>query len=826
MPDFVTLAVQFPAWIGSLGALWDSVWPYLVMLAGFSAIIFVHELGHFAVAKWADVRVEKFAIGFGREIIGFTRGETRYSLNFLPLGGYVKMLGQEDFDDKTNELKFKEDPRSFVNKPVAHRMAIVSAGVIMNIVFACLLFMIVFLIGMDGNAPRIAFVEPDSPADRAGIQSGDLVKKVNGKGVLEFEEVMMAIFLSPPHEPVELIVERNGELAPPIRVQPEYRQSDGTRDPQRQIIGIGPGFSREIVGLGSEVRDGPMAPKVGDVIVEVDGIRVTDDNLNSMRDLLGYTSGPIVVERKNPKDPAAAPQLIEVRIPPLMTLFPADARDADSASVLGLCPLPKIGAVDPRGRAFLAGLDAGDTVLAWDDQPFPTSAQVAASVRDNAEKDISFVVQKPDGRRMGGSVRPKVHARGSATIQALIKPLRPAAEEAALAVFAEVRPGGIADKAGISHGDRIIRCNDQSQPALAEVHRILREGQGKKIRLELQKADGKSFHTIVVPIAPGSIDASYSQIADNELIVGRVLDTIHGRPTPAAQAGILRGSRILAVNEQPVSRWRDLIDRFREHAGATVSLSMVDVDKQKRSVPFTVPHCLRTLLGVGPEARILTVGGRDSIRIETTRGKETVSARYHEGTRTLLTELAGQRQVPIEFRRNVMSPVETRLIDVSEDMLDPWLGRVAFAPNAALAAETRLLKGANPLDAIRIGVHKTYYFVVQVYQFLHRMIFSRTVSAEAMSGPLGILDVGGKFAQSGGVRFLFFLAIISANLAVINFLPLPIVDGGLMVFLLIEWIKGSPVNLRVQVATQMIGIFLIIGMFLFVTYNDIIRMFG
>lgn len=147
-----------------LAAVWSSVWPYLAMIGGFSLIVFVHELGHFAVAKWAGVRVERFAVGFGQELFGFTRGETRYSFNLLPLGGYVKMLGQEDFDDKSEELRFKDDPRSFINKPVGHRMAIVSAGVVMNILFAALAFMIVFLIGMEATPPRIAGIEPDSPA--------------------------------------------------------------------------------------------------------------------------------------------------------------------------------------------------------------------------------------------------------------------------------------------------------------------------------------------------------------------------------------------------------------------------------------------------------------------------------------------------------------------------------------------------------------------------------------------------------------------------------------------------------------------------------------
>ena len=97
---------------------------------------------------------------------------------------------------------------------------------------------------------------------------------------------------------------------------------------------------------------------------------------------------------------------------------------------------------------------------------------------------------------------------------------------------------------------------------------------------------------------------------------------------------------------------------------------------------------------------------------------------------------------------------------------------------------------------------------------------------ESISGPLGIVHIGGRIARMGLVSFMFFMAIISANLAVINFLPLPIVDGGLMMFLIIEKIKGSPVSLRVQVATQVVGLFLIIGLFVFVTYNDALRLWG
>jgi regulator of sigma E protease len=165
-------------------------------------------------------------------------------------------------------------------------------------------------------------------------------------------------------------------------------------------------------------------------------------------------------------------------------------------------------------------------------------------------------------------------------------------------------------------------------------------------------------------------------------------------------------------------------------------------------------------------------------------------------------------------------------VDVSEDMLDPWLARVVFAPSIETQEASFVLRGENALEAVWIGMHKTYYFVLQVYRTMERMIFTRSLGVDSISGPLGIIDMGGKVAQAGWVKFLFFLGIISANLAVINFLPLPIVDGGLMVFLLIEKIKGSPVSMKVQVATQVLGLFLIIGMFIFVTYQDALRLWG
>jgi len=821
----MTLPVAL-AWI--TGA-WESAWPYLVMVLGFSLIIFVHELGHFIVAKWAGVRVERFAIGFGREVAGFTKGETRYSFNILPFGGYVKMLGQEDFDDKSKELQFKDDPRSFVNKTVSRRMAIVSAGVVMNVLFAGLLFMIVFLIGMEAQGTRIGLVEPDSPANKAGLRPGDNIVSINGKKILEFYDVRVGILLAPPHRPIEFVVEREGKTLDPIYLTPDYRSPESTRELRRLFIGIAQGVTNEIVAVGPEIdTSDPARPHVGDILVEVDGIEVSDSNANDIQEMLVYTKGDVFVEREDSEDPEAPPILVRVDVPPQLAIYPSDSAAADSVNVLGLAPLVRFGAVDPDGRAYLAGIEVGDTVLSWDDQPLPNRTTIARAIRHNPETDVAFKLRKADGRIVEGFVRPKGNRYGRATIQAVCGPID---EEARLddgpkAVFETVRPFGRTARAGIEPGSKILSFDGMENPSHRDVNRVVQKSTNKTLPVTLRRPDGSVFRTVVEPQAPGSIDASFNLVADDVMTVGEVAATINGRPSPAAKAGIPPGVTIASVNGQRVSDWRELIAAFRAHAGTAVQFGYLTQKGEAQAAAFDVPHCLRTLLGVGPEARILAIDGRDTVAIESSTGTEEVHVGYHRGTRAILTELVGQQDVKVEYRPNPLSTSTTKLIDVTADMVDPWVGRIAFAPNVLLAPQTKLLKGENALDALWIGIHKTYYFILQVYQMIDRMLFSRSVGVESISGPLGIVSIGGQIARAGLVNFLFFMAILSANLAVINFLPLPIVDGGLMVFLIIEKIKGSPVSLRVQVATQVIGLFLIVGAFVVVTYNDALRLLG
>jgi len=173
-----------------------SAWSWLVLAIGLGFVIFVHELGHFAVAKWVGVFVERFSIGFGPVIWSFRRGETEYALSAIPFGGYVKMLGQDDANpaEMTRE-DLKLDPRSYPAQSVPKRMAIISAGVIMNVIFGFLFFLFVFNVGVPYTPALVGSVEAGSPAWQVGIERGDRIVQINGEEVVEFEQLIQAVVL-------------------------------------------------------------------------------------------------------------------------------------------------------------------------------------------------------------------------------------------------------------------------------------------------------------------------------------------------------------------------------------------------------------------------------------------------------------------------------------------------------------------------------------------------------------------------------------------------------------------------------------------------------
>lgn len=175
-------------------------------------LIFVHELGHFLVARWCGVRVEVFSLGFGKKLLTYKRGDTTYALSLIPLGGYVKMFGEQPGDSISEEDK----KVSFTHKNVWQRIAIVLAGPIMNFLFAILVFFTVALIGEDAKTPVIGDIAADSAAYAAGFRSGDQVLSINQKPITTWEDVQRTLSLKESHDlhlDVEVKREGSGESA-------------------------------------------------------------------------------------------------------------------------------------------------------------------------------------------------------------------------------------------------------------------------------------------------------------------------------------------------------------------------------------------------------------------------------------------------------------------------------------------------------------------------------------------------------------------------------------------------------------------------------------
>lgn len=188
---------------------------YAIILFGF--LIFIHELGHFLAAKLSGVRVLKFSIGFGPRILGKKIGDTEYLLSAVPLGGYVKMYGEEVGDE------IIEEKRSFKHQPVYKKIFIVLAGPLFNIIGAVFLFWIVFVYGIPVLKPVIGEVMEKSPAYMAGLQKGDRIVEINEQKITNWFDMAQQIQQNPGKD-LKFKVENSGQVRE-IIIKPEGKET-------------------------------------------------------------------------------------------------------------------------------------------------------------------------------------------------------------------------------------------------------------------------------------------------------------------------------------------------------------------------------------------------------------------------------------------------------------------------------------------------------------------------------------------------------------------------------------------------------------------------
>jgi len=394
----------------------------LCVLLGFGAVIIVHEFGHFIVAKLSDIKVEVFSIGFSPILAGILRtekgfrvrilpgllpvsqgddsdgslatftigkagkaGETEYRIGLIPFGGYVKMLGQED----TKAAQVSDDPRSFANKSVASRAAVIVAGVTFNAVSAVLIFMLAFLIGIRLTPAVVGAVVRGSPAQRAGLVAGDEIIRIAGKNHnLDFSNIGVAAALSDVNEAIKLRVRhQDGNEEDFAIVAEQLAGSEKMRlfgIMQAQTLNIG-----EVDDVNALYEATGLRP--GDTIKTVSGKDVQNhwDLIRIVEDSLG-PAVKILAERKIADDQV---EFVESEIK-LEWNF-AESYEAESESQLyhicSMVPRLRITAVR-KLRDSNPALGVGDIIVAAADVENPTYTELRETIDEYKGRKLAIKV--------------------------------------------------------------------------------------------------------------------------------------------------------------------------------------------------------------------------------------------------------------------------------------------------------------------------------------------------------------------------------------------------------------------------------------------------
>jgi regulator of sigma E protease len=691
---------------------------------GLSLVVFLHELGHFLAAKWCDVHVTTFSIGFGPAIPGcsFKWGETTYKLALFPLGGYVQMVGQVDGDESSDGSE--DDPRSFRNKRVGQRMLIISAGVIMNVILAVVCFIVVFRgPGKDRIAGVIGSVEPGAPAFKYGLRSGAEILQIGDIKDPYFENLMVRVMANLPGEKIEFVAKRPGDPKPlDFMIQP---RNDSAKGDKNFVIGLRPPDSADLwpKRYGSGDLPGPVTPGSA-----------------SARATPAFEFGDKVVATTDPDNPDQVKDL------PDDPRFPGHGRRDYFELMKRLQQL--------AGRDIIVRVQRGDGKETVDVKLPPSFYQTLGvrmqmghitNIRDGspaARAGVQADRKNANDRLLRGDLIQKVEVKepdGSTTaIDANLDPER--------------LPFDLRQWA-----DRLAKANVPGpwQVVLTvKRHNDFGEGANPSVdkTLELEWDKVWRFDRIL-PTGPASPEP-IPELGLAYQIKSIVADVIPGlvADTPLQRGDAIREMRVF----------------FKDPKTSSVSRELKDEGEQWAQIAYSL--------------QIYPAIDRIALKVWRNQKLEEVTV------------------VPVTDRSHPTG--ETGLI---------------FMP------DTRRQKASSTAEAISLGFGDTWDSMKQVFQNLRGIVIG-TISADRLGGPLTIANVAYKIAGTDFWEFVFFLGLISVNLAVINFLPIPVLDGGHMVFLLYEKVRGKPASEGVRVGATYAGLALILCLMIFVLYLDISRL--
>jgi regulator of sigma E protease len=718
---------------------------------GLGAVIFVHELGHFLVAKACGVKCEKFMIGFdiGGYKLSRKWGETEYGIGILPLGGYVKMLGQDDDPAHIAEqLKKSEvaesnpdavevrgpggevyhvDPRSYLAKTVPQRMAIISAGVVMNVIFAFIFAAVAYGLGVKYIPSIVSELVPGSPAWRAGLAPGDEIVKIGDRENPSFLQLKGSVTLGDMENGVPIVVRRaaDGEEVE-LMLKPEQNQGRGLA-----TIGI---IAAQTLTLQPEI---PVAKK------------------------------------------SAAANARQIT--------PAPAADADAK------------------EAKEAGFKSGDTIVRVGDVDVKDFREFAAEIARLPHETLQVTIERPAADAAG-----KTDGKTEAKPEELTFEVS-AHQQQTLGMVMEmgpvvaIQPDSPAAEAGFKVGDVLLTIDGESlssptsvdawQPdTIAEKMRIAalageqvkvdvsREGAPEVVQLTVTPRTPVEIHSAIPPGAPVGVPAlglAY-QLSDEVLAV--IPDS------PAAQAKIEPGDLVQKVT-------------FKIPAPAKEGADEADKDQKPREISFDfapraasrLPVWLQEIFGAADEP-------------------PAKPNPYWPVVMATLQQVPSDTSIEITLKRGDEKLLKKLTPEPVDDLFVADRG-FQFKP-----IEHIRLAGSFS-EQLQYGWEETTDALGMVFRFLKKI--GTQVPVTALGGPITIAKAAGYSAYDGLPALLIFLTMLSANLAVLNFLPIPLLDGGHMAFLAYEGVRGRPASEKFVVALHTIGFVFIVSLMLFVISLDL-----
>jgi regulator of sigma E protease len=387
----------------ALGYMYTHVLPFVILL---SILVFVHELGHFAVARMCGVRVEVFSLGFGKKIFSFKYGDTIYCISLVPLGGYVKMFGEQG-----SEHVITDDDRkvSYSHKTPWQRIAIVLAGPMMNFIFAIIVFAGISQVGEQTRAAVIASVADGSVAASAGLLAGDRLISVNSQGMRSFEDFQKVLNKNK-GSTVTAVVEGAGgvqrTLSLPV-VSIENPNIFSLESQLGQVQGIEPFALSTTVAILADSHAYSLGLRTGDEIVSVN-----TEKIKLWSDFSGRIQTAIqdlVLEVDRPSVEVNSDGLPKTKTKMSVTLTLAEIKKAQKAEALGfdLTQL-YLGSVVKESPAQMAELMPYDKIISINSKPVTKWTDIQDTIKAYDGKEALAILINRDGTEILKKITPKV----------------------------------------------------------------------------------------------------------------------------------------------------------------------------------------------------------------------------------------------------------------------------------------------------------------------------------------------------------------------------------------------------------------------------------